>query len=58
MSYDESLPVDEIAKGVNSLDDSNERVLESVLKFLIVACSPSSSLVTANGSTLGLVISH
>ena len=56
MSYDDSLPVDEIVTGVdNSLVDSNESVLEMVvLDCLMLTFSPSSSLVTANGSTLGL----
>ncbi len=60
MSYDDSLPVDEIVTGVdNSLVDSNESVLEMVvLDCLMFTFSPSSSLVTANGSTLGLAISH
>jgi hypothetical protein len=60
MSYDDSLPVDEIVTGVdNSLVDSNESVLEMVvLDCLMLTFSPSSSLVTANGSTLGLAISH
>ena len=60
MSYDDSLPVDEIVTGVdNILVDSNESVLEMVvLDCLMFTFSPSSSLVTANGSTLGLAISH
>ena len=60
MSYVDSLPVDEIVTGVdNSLVDSNESVLEMVvLDCLMLTFSPSSSLVTANGSTLGLAISH
>ena len=60
MSYDDSLPVDEIVTGVdNRLVDSNESVLEMVVQdCLMLTFSPSSSLVTANGSTLGLAISH
>lgn len=60
MSYDDSLPVDEIVPCVsNSLVESNELVLEMVvLELLIFAFSPSSSLVTAKGSTFGLVINH
>ncbi len=50
--------MDEIVTGVdNSLVDSNESVLEMVvLDCLMFTFSPSSSLVTANGSTLGLAI--